>query len=308
MTAAPTKPSTLAIHSILFAVQMAFATLSVVGKIAMRETTTPTIAFVRLLGTAIVVSTWRILSDGWPRLPVRDIARLALIAPLGIVINQLLFLGGVARTSALNGTVLTTTVPIFVVIFAFMLGRERLHAFLVSGVLLASLGIAVCVGGDKLQLNRSALVGDAMILGNAASYGLYLIFVRDIIQRHGPWNVMPYVIVFGLLAISPFGLPSFLVEARTASATTWIALAWLVCVPTIFTYLANGWALLHAPASLVAVYICLQPLGTAFLGATLLDEPITPAVILGGVLVSLGIILVQRVPRDVVARPQIGAP
>ncbi len=61
---------------------------------------------------------------------------------------------------------------------------------------------------------------------------------------------------------------------------------------TIFYY-----ALTKIPASRVAVLTCLQPILATVLGILLLDEAITPHLVVGGALVLAGVYLAERAVR-----------
>jgi drug/metabolite transporter (DMT)-like permease len=53
-----------------------------------------------------------------------DLGRLAVLGMLGIAANQTLFLYGLQHTTAINATILVTTVPVFTVLGSVLTGRE----------------------------------------------------------------------------------------------------------------------------------------------------------------------------------------
>ena len=52
----------------------------------------------------------------------------AALALVGVVLNQVLFLLGVARTTAVHANILITMIPVFTLAVALVLGRERISA------------------------------------------------------------------------------------------------------------------------------------------------------------------------------------
>jgi drug/metabolite transporter (DMT)-like permease len=75
-------------------------------------------------------------------------------------------------------------------------------------------------------------------------------------------------------------------------AKGWIALGYLVLFGSILGYTAYGYALAHAPLSLVGTYAYVNPVVAVFLGWAILAEPITTIVVTGGALVVAGVALV----------------
>jgi drug/metabolite transporter (DMT)-like permease len=74
----------------------------------------------------------------------------------------------------------------------------------------------------------------------------------------------------------------------------WIWLAFVVVFPTAGAYLLNNWALARADASVVALFIYLQPLIAALLAMARLGERPSPATWAGGVLVFAAVFLALR--------------
>src|SRR4029079_6482693 len=79
--------------------------------------------------------------------------------------------------------ILITTIPIFALAAAIVLGRERATAAKIGGIVLAAAGAVVMVGGDGLTGNAKAPLGDLMIVGNSLSYALYLVFSKPVMAR-----------------------------------------------------------------------------------------------------------------------------
>jgi drug/metabolite transporter (DMT)-like permease len=83
-------------------------------------------------------------------------------------------------------------------------------------------------------------------------------------------------------------------DAPHLSADSWALVLYVVLVATVFTYLANAWALRFARPSLVATYIFLQPIVAACLAWLVLDEQPSARLAAAGLLVALGVGLVVR--------------
>ncbi|MFP5335878.1 MAG: EamA family transporter [Actinomycetes bacterium] len=87
------------------------------------------------------------------------------------------------------------------------------------------------------------------------------------------------------------------VDLAAVEASGWVALGYLVVFGSLVAYTAYAWLLGAAPISLVSTYAYVNPVVAVVLGWALLAEPVTAAVVLGGGLAVLGVLLVVRTER-----------
>lgn len=294
------RPRDAVVHASLVAVQVAFATLSVVGRVVLREVPPMAFASLRLVFAALAFAAFSPSSFG-SALPRRDKAGIAACAALGIYGNQALFLSGLARTTATNATVLVATIPIFAALVAIGLGRDRPRARVLAGIALAFAGIVYLVGVEALELGGAHTLGDLLVTANALIYAIYLVLVRGYVQKHGGLRVVTWGFFCGALFSLPLGLPQLFAAAPSVSASTWAWVGYAILVPTIFTYLTNAWALRWATTSTVAIYIYIQPTIAALLAWRFLGEEPNARLLIAALLVFAGIWVVTRAPAAAVA-------
>ncbi|HJK90895.1 MAG TPA: DMT family transporter [Polyangiaceae bacterium LLY-WYZ-15_(1-7)] len=283
------------VHLALVAVQLAFGTLPVVGKLVMEELAPFALAWVRVLGGAVFFGGLWLARRGEARVPFADVLRIAGCGLLGMAANQVLFLGGLERTTAINASVLVTTIPVFAFLVALITRAERLGPRSGLGLALAFAGVLSLVGVEELTLGGRSALGDLMIVINAFCYGAYLVLVRPFVGRHG--SLATVAIGFGAaaIAVAPFGAPH-VASAGEAGATTWLLVAYILAVPTALTYLLNAWALKHAPSSTVAIYIYLQPVVGVLFAVAVLGEALEPRAVASSaaVLAGIGLVITRR--------------
>lgn len=289
-------------HGTLLAVQLAFASLAVAGKVVFRALEPGALALIRLGATALVFAVMAARGGGVRGIPARDVLKIAGCAALGIFGNQVMFLYGLRETSTVNAVLLVATIPVFTVLAAIVLRREEPRARTVGGVALAFTGVAWLVAGD-LELGPETVLGDLLVVGNSIAYALYLVLVRDLVARHGSLPVVTIGFAFGALLAVPIGAPALIAQAPAIEPRIWLVVLYVVLVPTVFTYLANAWALRFAPSSIVAVYIYAQPPVAAALAWALLDEVPSPRIAVTAVAVFAGIWLSTR---PVASEPSAG--
>lgn len=292
-TASPAPRPTLSVHVALVVVQLAFGSLAVEGKLAMgpHGVSPQALAMARIAGGAVVFGVAHALSSGprvsgWP-----DRLRLAALALFGIVLNQALFLRGLRETSPVAATLLVATIPVFSAVVAAIAGRDRITARSASGVAVAVLGIAVLSG---FAVPRR---GDALVIANAASYALYVVFAKGVLARYGTLAVVAWVFGWGALLFAPLGGPALVADLPTWSPAAAGLVAFVVLVPTVLAYSVNAWALRRATPSLVTVYIYLQPLVVVVLARVQLGQAIDLRTVVAAALILGGVGVVASAPR-----------
>lgn len=275
----------------LLAVQAFFGSLPVVAKFAFDGFGAMGVASWRLGGAALCFHAWS-RWRGAPNLPWSEQGRVLLLAILGVSGNQVLFLMGLSRTSAMHASLLTTTIPVLTLLAAVGLGRERPSLLQYLGIPLALGGVLLLVLG-KDPSGRATLLGDSLIVANASIYSVYLVLSRDLLERHAPMTVLPWLFTWGFLTALPVtGLPPVRVEDPVA----WGALAWVLFACTIGTYALNLFALRTLPSSTVALLIYLQPFVATALALPLLGEVPSWRMVMAGMVTFSGVWLATRRP------------
>jgi drug/metabolite transporter (DMT)-like permease len=279
---------------ILFAGQICFASLPVVGRLALGTIPAGAIPLVRTVGGALVFSLIA-FSRGkltWPR---GDVALIVFCALLGNVLNQELFIHGLARTTATNAVVIGATIPAFTLLIAIVLRRERARVHRIIGMAIAFTGVAILVGADDLSTSSDYLIGSLMVLANALSYGSYLVIGKPLAERYDPIAVLAYMFIAGTPMVAPIGIAAF-ANAPPLHANDIAFLAFLIAVPTVAAYALVQTGLKRAESSLVAAYIYLQPVFAAIGATIVLHEVIGVRTLICGVVVLFGVWLAARSP------------
>lgn len=224
-------------------------------------------------------------------------SRLALLAMaavgiIGIDIGQVTQILGVQRTEASVATVISATIPIFVVFLASWRLRQPLRAVHLIGLGVALGGIVVVAtrgSSSSLELSIPALTGDALMLLSAASVALYYTLSAEI-TRHYPVSVVAaWSTLFGTVALVPL-IPWEL--SRAAISPGFLGIGVVLYLGVLVT-VAGLWIWLHSlrllPVRIVAGTQYLQPLIGVAASALLFGDAIGPSFGVGTVLVFIGI-------------------
>jgi drug/metabolite transporter (DMT)-like permease len=280
------------VHAVLLFIQVVFSTLPVASKLVLPVIEPLAISTLRIFGAALAFAAVK-----WSRTRERvtsrrDLLALAGLALLGVVCNQVLFLLGVARTSAIHANILITIIPVFTLAVALVLGRERLSGAKLWGIVLAGVGALYLIAGRGGAREGASALGDGMIAVNAFFYACYLVLSKDLLRRYGPITVVTYVFLFGALLVAPVGVPALVrTDVGAISGRDWLTLAYIVAFPSFLAYLLSIWALRRTASSLVAMYVYVQPLVTAVSAPLVLGERVTSRAGLAAALIFAGLAL-----------------
>ncbi|HVG25169.1 MAG TPA: DMT family transporter [Thermoanaerobaculia bacterium] len=275
----------------LFTVALLFSLNYIISKLGMREFAPLTFAWLRVAGAAVLLA----LFARGERLERADSRRLILFSILGVVINQTLFLSGLAFTTVQVAAILITSIPVFTLGAAIVLGREQATAARVGGIALACLGALLVVGGEGWHGTARSMAGAVMILVNCLSYALYLVVSKPHMARLSARAVVARMFSVGTLLMFPLAATSLSKEQWAAiSPGAWLALVLVILGPTVAAYLLQAWALRHADSSEVAAYTYLQPVIASLLGWLVFAEEIRAIVAVAAVLIFAGVWLAGR--------------
>jgi drug/metabolite transporter (DMT)-like permease len=280
-------------HLALLAVQLIFGSWPIAAKIALRALPSAGLVAFRVCGAAIA---FLFLQSAVGRVPIRDrrdYARIFLYSLLGVILNQLLFVKGLSMTTVIDATLLGTTIPIFALLISIVLGYDSFSLLKLTGVLLAALGVVYLVNPARASFSRAATFGNFLIVLNSLCYGAYIAISKDIFKRYGALTVITWVFVFGALLTAPLGALTTSREAvLNAGVSIWLAVLYIILVPTVGAYYLNAWALARVAPSTVAVYIYLQPLIAFMLAPWILHESWNSRTWLAAGLIFAGVALV----------------
>lgn len=295
---------TAAPHLALIAVQILFATWPIVGKMALH--TVPPVALVgfRVLGAAIMLLAISRIRGSLQPINRADWPLLIASSLLGLILNQLLFTKGLSLTTAINATLLSTTIPVFTLVVGVLLGTDQATLSRLVGIALAASGVIYLIGPGRAQFSSATHIGDFLIVANSLCYGAYIALSKNLMRRYNALSVITWMFLAGCIVTVPLGAVSLAqIPLGSISWQVWLAVAYIIVLPTAGAYLLNGWALARVAPSTVAVYIYLQPIIALAVAPLVLGERPTYGTALASLLIFAGVLVVTR--RKRVAQGQV---
>lgn len=277
------------VYVALLFVQVTFGAFPVVGKGVLLHLSPLAVAGLRVLvaGPLLLALAWHLERVRFPRGHLKE---LAVLGFLGVFANQLLFILGLARTSATNAAILMPSIPVFTVLAAAALGVDRLSPRRATGVAIAVAGALVLLDPTGFFLSAGTALGDLLILLNCLAYAVYLVLQRPLLRRLPPLTVIAWAFVFGGAGVLLVAAPSLAgISLAATPPGAWVGLAYIVLIPTAVNYALNTWAIRRSSPALAATFTTLQPVVAALLGMFFLAERVGPRQLLGFALIVTGL-------------------
>lgn len=271
------------------------------------ETTPAALAMLRYVIGVLILLPAVLLT---PRTPIarRDLAPIALlgIGQFGILIALLNF--GLQTVPSARAALVFSTFPLLTLLLAALLGHERLTVAKTIGVLLTIAGVGIALGERFVAATAQPVgIGDAAVLASALTGAACSVLYRPYLRRYPALPVSAFAMLasVGFLALLATAEGFFAHPVRFTDAA-WLAIGF-IGVSSGVGYFLWLYALRHAPATRVTVFLALSPVTAAVLGAWLLAEPVTPALTAGVVFVAAGLWLATRATRAIDADSQPAA-
>lgn len=255
------------------------------------------LAQLRMLLAALFYGALFLLWPGRPKLPPtsRQWLMLGMTALMGITLNQIFYLEGLAHTSVTHAGLIQAVGPIMVLLLAAALGRESLTLRNCAGMGVAFAGVAILLTGGPSSKNGAHWSGDLILLAAGASFAYYTILTKDVAAEYDPRTLSMLVFGIGSVLLMPFCWRSVLaVKWSQVPWRAWAGLAFMVIFGSAVAYLIYAFSLSVLSASSVAAFAYLQPVMAIGLGMWILGERITLTAIAGGMLILLGVYLTER--------------
>ncbi len=216
------------------------------------------------------------------------------IATLFLGFNYLLFMQGLALTSAGNAEVLIQLAPLLLSLGGLVIFRERytVHQWIGVSILTAGYMIFFHEQLTLITVQGRYILGSGLIVLGAAAWAIYALCQKQLLNSLSSGQIM--VIIYGGCAVlfTPFAQPGKIV---TLSSSQLLVL--LFCgLNTLIAYGAFAESLQHWPASRVSAVLAIAPIITLIAVATLstvyptlmATEHLTVIGILGALLVVTG--------------------
>lgn len=230
------------------------------------------------------------------KVPARDLLFLAGAGMIGIVFNQGCYIFGVGLTAPGEASIITTTMPLWVMLLAALILKEPITLKKVGGILLGAVGALILVlSGTSTQFEGdNAALGDALVLTAQLSYALYLTFYKNFIKKYSVVTLMKWMFTFASLAITIVAVPTWMSTDWDAfTKVEYFGVGYVVVCATYLAYIFTMIGQKNLRPTLVGMYNYAQPIVASIVGVCLGFDKFTAMKIVAVALIFSGVYLVS---------------
>lgn len=229
-----------------------------------------------------------------------DWIRLTILGIVGHFFYQYFFIGGLARTSVANSSLLLAATPVVIALMSAALGQERVGRLHWLGAAISMFGIYLVVG-HGFALGGESFTGDVMMFVAVVCWAIYTLGARDLVARHSPVGVTGLSMAIGTAIYVP-------IMSRNIARVDWSTVSTLSIVLMVYSALFalcvayTIWyaAVREIGSARTSVYSNLIPLVAMATAVIFLGESLAVNKMLGAAAVLAGVALTRVGKRSVV--------
>ena len=222
---------------------------------------------------------------------------LLLLGAIGVGAHNAFAYLGLNYTTATNGVILNSFIPVMIITFSWIFLRERLSTPQLCGVLVSFAGVMTILShgsiGALLQFRFN--VGDLWVVLAMALWSTY-----SILLRHRPSGIDTIAFLFVIAVVGDLCvLPLYIGETLLGHPMPWtpmnaVAIAAIALFSSVLAYIFWNRGVAEVGASVAGLFMHLMPVFGVILAWIFLDEALSAYHLLGIGLILTGIVITSR--------------
>jgi drug/metabolite transporter (DMT)-like permease len=218
--------------------------------------------------------------------------QLAALGAVGHTLYQYCFVGGLARTSVANSSLIIAMTPVLIAVLTTV-GGQRLRRMHWLGTVLSVAGIYIVLGHGA-RFGGESLRGDLLVGIAVFCWAIYTMGSRPLMRRHSPLAVTGLSMAIGTLIYLPIAWPALSrVHWSAVSTRTWLALLYSALFALCVAYTIWYSAVRELGSARTAVYSNLIPIVAMATAVITLGEPLSLSTLGGAAAVIAGVALTR---------------
>ncbi|MEM2142069.1 MAG: DMT family transporter [Candidatus Thorarchaeota archaeon] len=208
---------------------------------------------------------------------------------------------GLGMTTAGQAGVLVNVGVTFVPIFVYAVVREMPVRREIAALVISVIGaILVSTGGDPSMLLAGETLGNLLVFSAGVVWALWIVIAQMAMSQVGGAlrTAVPNAVYTTLVMVPAALMLEDVLPAGISNPVAQLSILYLGVMSIGVAYLLYYKGLEHTGGTTSAVYLMLQPVVAVAMGAWLLLEVVTPAIVAGTAMVLLALGLARRKGAD----------
>ncbi len=279
-------------YALLISIGALFGSSAMMFKLLSAEFSVFFTVFVRFFVGGIILSAFCIVTKT-PILPLKHIKKLAFIGVVNFLIPLLLFCTAGKMIDSSLVSILNGMFPVFTIIFAHFILKDRMSIAGVVGVGLSMLGVCILNLKDGITFDSNQILAALIIILATICYATATIFTKIKCKDIPPFTNATAGIVISAILLSP----SVFFESNLQALCDWkilLTIAYFGTCCTAIAYAILFYLIKVRGATFAANCSFLTPIFGSIYGIIFMQETMTANRIIGGFLILTGMALVLK--------------
>lgn len=269
----------------------------VVAKITLQEFPPMSLALLRFALASLLLAPFFLAETKKVKIQKQDLPKLIAIGVLIITLNITFFFEGIKRTTAIDASILTLTIPILSVLLGWWFLREKVYLYNLAGIGLGFAGALIILGLPQLitgSLSPQALIGNILIILASASWVIGAIIAKSILTKYSSLVVTAIAFLMGTVT---FFIPASLEYIQNPAWINQITilgifgLAYMTLLSSVSAYFLFEWGLSKTSVIIANFFQYIEPFIATTLAIAILGEGLSNQFLTGAALIVIGVYL-----------------
>jgi len=228
----------------------------------------------------------------WPK--GKQWKTIIILSILNFVLSNGLSTWGVKYISSGLGAIINAVFPIWIVIITLFRG-EKLARLAVFGLIISFGGVCV-IFYEHLSdfINPNFRLGILLSVLATISWAFGSLYTKKKAASFNPYfSLGLQMMLSSTILFSITGATGTGVAISSIPSNAWWAIAYLVIIGSVLTFIAFIYMLQRLPPEINSIYAYINPIVAVLLGALIFGEPLTMAIAFGGIITLGGLYMVN---------------
>jgi drug/metabolite transporter (DMT)-like permease len=217
---------------------------------------------------------------------------LLVLAGFFLALHFLLWMESLRFTSIASSTIILSLEPVFVMIGAYFVFKDRIGKLPLIGLFVALIG-AFIVGSGDVSLSAEAFKGDLLSFLGTLAVVVNVLLAKAVLARVSSYLYSLIVFAVAFVCFAAYNL-SVGYPMTSYPAQEWLIFVLLALVPTVFGHMIFNWLLQYVKPTTVSITVLAEPVGATLLGMLLFREMVALPQLIGGAFIIAGLLLYMR--------------
>ncbi len=266
----------------------------VVSKVVMEVVPPFSLIVTRLALGILTLTIIVLLRKGWKISP-RQFWQVFGVGVVGYGVSLSFQFVGTKLSTAANGSLVTSTTPAFVLLFAALFLSEKITARRLIALVIATSGVVAVIDPRNAAVSPSFFWGNVCLVAAALTWALYSVLIRKVTRDTDVLSTTLIAFIGGLPICLPLGgweLMTHQIGPISLGVVAGILFIGIIST-ALAMYLWNA-AFAMLDAGVASLTFFAQPVVGTLLSVMFLKEHITPLFVIGGILIGIALLVSSK--------------